>query len=112
MIVAFAQGIAPMAVIRADSSADGIRLRFSNTPVPELSPAIRNILGLGSSGSGVFARSLPREPQRAFSSRYSLRRDLNSSIIASWIGSARWRTQVSAPFPEAGGATMKVCRQG
>ena len=45
-------------------------------------------------------------------SRYSLLRDLNSSIIASWIGSARWRTQVSAPFPEAGGATMKVCRQG
>ena len=74
MIVAFAQGIAPMAVIRADSSADGIRLsladqptpsasiRFSNTPVPELSPAIRNILGLGSSGSGVFARSLLGNP--------------------------------------------------
>jgi len=32
MIVAFAQGIAPMAVIRADSSADGIRLSLADQP--------------------------------------------------------------------------------
>ena len=32
MIVAFAQGIAPMAVIRADGGADGIRLGLADQP--------------------------------------------------------------------------------
>ena len=83
---------------------------FCKIPVPVLLPENINIRLRGISGSSAFAFSRPKELKEVISFLYLFISSATVARISSWIGCTSIRVHASTPFPEAGGATTKVCK--
>ena len=117
-----ADHLAPMAIIRGDGVADHVRLGLADDPhAARVDDILQdtgtgvvageyNIRLRGISGSSAFAFSRPKELKEVISFLYLFISSATVARISSWIGCTSIRVHASTPFPEAGGATMKVCK--